>query len=80
MNHFLLVFDRARGCLLSQTTYEDHRVALMARFEAERLHDDNPDVEVVVLAAESVEDLHRTHGRYFFTISELAARAAATLG
>jgi hypothetical protein len=29
------------------------------------------DMEIVVLSADSVETLHETHGRYFYTTTEL---------
>ena len=82
VKHFLLVFDRSHSRLLSEQVFEDHRAALVQRFRAERMHRDNPDIEVVVLSADSKEALRMTHARYFQTISSLAsvsasARAAA---
>lgn len=76
VSHFLLVFDRAHSRLLRETPYADHREALVERFRAERLHRDNPDIEVVVLSAESTAALRRTHGRYFQTVSSLASVTA----
>lgn len=82
VNHFLLVFDRAHGRLLWEQIFEDHRQALEQRFVAERMHRSDPDIEVVVLSAESRDALRLTHSRYFQSISSLAsvsssARAAA---
>lgn len=71
--HFLLVFDRTHGRLLSERPFADDRKALEERFRAERLHRANPGIEVVVLTAESKEALRRTHARYFQSVSELAS-------
>ena len=73
VHHYLLVFDRAHGRLLSEKPYNDHRTALEARFKAERLHRSNPEIEVVVLTAESKEALRRTHARYFQSVSDIAS-------
>jgi hypothetical protein len=74
VNHFLLVFDRSEGRLLSVTPYRDRSEALRARFQAEKLHRDNHAVEVVVLNAASEQALRRTHARYFETAGEIAGQ------
>ena len=84
MSHFLIVFDRASSRLLSEQCFDDHRQALEARFRTERMHRTDPDIEVVVLSAESKEALRLTHARYFQSMSSLASvastkRAAAKL-
>ncbi len=67
MKYFLLVYDRARGELLESprefpiTAITEAVNARNARLGA--LH--GGDVEVVLLGADSLEDLKRTHGRYF---------------
>lgn len=77
VSHFLLVFDRAHSRLLSEQPFEDHRKALEQRFQAERMHRGNPDIEVVVLSAESRAALRMTHARYFESMSSLASRSAS---
>jgi hypothetical protein len=72
MNHYLVVFDRARGQVLRHKLYEDRNDALAARFAAERQHSEDPDIEVVVLGARSWADVKRTHGRYFKGFGQLA--------
>lgn len=72
VSHFLLVFDRATSHLLSEKCFNDHRKALEERFRTERMHRDNPDIEVVVLSAESREALRLTHARYFQSVSAMA--------
>lgn len=73
VKHFLLVFDRPQGRVLREEEFEDDRAALAERIRTEKLHRGNPDIEVVVLGAESRDALRRTHARYFMTISELAS-------
>lgn len=77
VNHFLLVFDRAHGRLLREQSFQDHRQALIERFRAERMQRDNPDIEVVVLSAQSREALRLTHSRYFQSISDLGSVSAS---
>ena len=78
--HFLLVFDRLHGRLLSVRAFDDHRQALVERFRAEREHRTDADIEVVVLTASSQDALRRTHARYFESVSTLATGSAATGG
>jgi hypothetical protein len=49
--------------------------ALAARFDAEREFNGRSEIEVVVLGADSWEDLTRTHSRYFKGLGELAETA-----
>jgi hypothetical protein len=65
MIQFLLVFDRREGRVLSKQEFDTRTAAMAGRFAAERLHKDNPDIEVVVLGAKSVDALKHTHARYF---------------
>ncbi len=75
MNYYLLVYDRPRGAILEKREYlpaertrafED-RLALMIERRGQ------PDVEVVLLGADSYEDLAKTHSRYFKTSDEILA-------
>lgn len=80
MIHFLLVFDRREGRILSQREFDTRSAAMADRFEAERLHKGNPDIEVVVLGAESVAALKRTHARYFQDSRRMYLRALKRVG
>lgn len=71
MAYFLVVFDRKQGSVLREERFEDQHVAIAERFRTEKEHRDDPDIEVVVLGADSPEALRRTHARYFMTISEI---------
>ncbi|MEV4638132.1 hypothetical protein AB0J80_12355 [Actinoplanes sp. NPDC049548] len=72
MKYFLVVFDRVRGELLREEEFLDRAGALKARFAIERSEGLSADVEVVILGAESLEALRRTHARYFQTVGQLA--------
>ena len=72
MSYFLMEYNRKTETP-SLSRFEDSSEALAALSirEAGR----RPEVEVVLLIADSVEQLKRTHGRYFMTIPEMAERA-----
>ncbi|HST42448.1 MAG TPA: hypothetical protein VLK58_23210 [Conexibacter sp.] len=74
MSHFLLVYDRTVGQLMRQQEFATSVDAMQARFSAEAEFRGHPEIEIVALSAASEEDLKRTHGRYFFTLAELADR------
>jgi hypothetical protein len=71
VNNYLLVYDRARGKLLEEREFADRAAALKARFQLERRHLGDRDIEIVVLGAESAEAIRRTHTRYFQTAAEM---------
>ncbi len=76
MAHFLLIYDRSAGKLVRQESYGSNGEAMRARFVAEGEFAGRPEIEVVVLVAESEEAMRRTHGRYFLGLSELVDRLA----
>lgn len=67
MKHFLLVYNKKTGDLLRITEFEAETgaAALQERFDLEREYRSKPDVEIVVLNADSREALYGTHARYF---------------
>lgn len=65
MKHFLIVYNRRTG-ERQMTEYTDGAQAVRARLEAES-GSSNPDVEIVVVGAASLDDLKVTHSRYFTT-------------
>jgi hypothetical protein len=71
MNSFLMVYDRAKGAVLQLDKFPNQEAAMRQRFALERTNKDNPDVEIVVLVADSVDELRQTHGRYFKSFSDL---------
>lgn len=68
-------YDRRSGDLeVTEFVGESAREeALAARVQAESTRA-SEDVEVVVLSADSLDELKRTHGRYFKSAPELCAR------
>ena len=74
MSQFLLVYDQAAGRVMELREFPDaeRSQALEARFQIERELSGRDDVEVIVLGANSREDLEQTHARYFQSIGELA--------
>jgi hypothetical protein len=75
MQHYLMIYDRRAGKIVRHRRFRTPARALTARFEAEREFREDPDIEVVVLGAESWDSLPRTHSRYFKGVQELAATA-----
>lgn len=80
MHHYLVVYDRRLGKILEHASYRDSSQALAARFDAERGHRGEQDIEVVVLSAGSWDELAHTHARYFKGPQELAAATLSQLG
>ena len=73
MSYYLLVYDRSTGAVeVEEFTEQERDLALHRRVIYEREQRDRPQIEVVVLGAESRDDLQRTHARYFKTVQELA--------
>ena len=64
MTHFLLVYDAACGVLVG---HEEHASAGEAgvRYAELELDHRGDDIEIVLLGADSIETLKRTHGNYF---------------
>ena len=75
MTYFLLVYDKRRELLMQKDAYpiERRTDALRERRQLQRKYFNVSEVEVVLLGAERLEDLEKTHSRYFKTRSELAA-------
>jgi hypothetical protein len=69
VKHFLLVYDRPTGDLVQFREFADYGDALNERFRLERVRT-NPHHEIVVLSAESQDNLKRTHSRYFKSVEE----------
>ena len=72
--HVLLVYSLTEGHLLEQRLFDSDshpdpnnrsRAATDAYFEVEKRHRDDTDVEIVLLASDSLESVQATHGSYF---------------
>lgn len=77
MQHHLLIYNRRAGEIVRRQQFQMPGTALTARFEAEREFRHEPDIEIVVLSADSWEALRQTHSRYFERLQELAESALA---
>lgn len=69
--HFLLVFNRTSGELVSIDKFEEQDLAISAFSLLERSHEDDDRIEVVLISADSVETLKKTHGHYFFDLETI---------
>lgn len=73
---FLVVYDRSRARTVEFLRFNesDRAEATRARNEREFREVGNPEIEVLVLEADTEDDLRRTHGRYFDLGEEIAKR------
>lgn len=65
--HFLIVYDIPSAHADVRPYGTDYDSALDAYEQAEQDARDRPDVEVVLLSADSLETIKRTHSSYFQT-------------
>lgn len=65
LRHFLLVFDHSAGRLVSHREFRDAKDALDAYSIAERSYTREQNVEVVLVGADSLSTVQRTHANYF---------------
>ena len=68
MKQFLVEYDRFGTAPAAITAFQDSRAALASLKQREARR--RPEVEVVLLFAESIDDLKVTHARYFMTTDE----------
>jgi hypothetical protein len=75
MKYFLLVYDRKTGQLSERLEFaESERArALAERFARERVYRSSPDIEVILIGADSVDSLKQTHARYFLSPAEIVS-------
>jgi len=72
MTYYLLVFNRRRGELVREIEeFADQRVAMAERLRLEIENKQNPDLEIVVLGAESRAAMESTHSRYFGLLNRI---------
>jgi hypothetical protein len=74
VRYFLLTYDRRRRKVVDtiEFPYEERDRALAARAALIQEHREDPDLEIVLLGANSLDDLKKTHSRYFKTVEQLA--------
>lgn len=71
----LIVYSRREGKIVHLETYVDEDLAKANddRLRAEIDHAGSGDCEIVTLQSDSLEQLKRTHARYFKSVEELGA-------
>jgi len=67
IQHFILVFDHARGGLVCPPLEfgEDSKGAVARYSELEREHRDNANMDIVLVGSDSLETVKVTHANYF---------------
>jgi len=71
MTHFLLVYSYAEQRLVEVARYSDADEATLAYRNAETTNRGKYDeLEIVLVGADSIETIHRTHGHYFMDRSQ----------
>ncbi len=65
LQHFLLVYDLKAQRLISQRDFEDGEEAATAYAALERDYQGQDDFEIVLVGADSIETIRRTHAHYF---------------
>ena len=72
IKHFLIVYDVARSLAKVEEFGIDYDGALLAYTAREKEHEFHPTVEVVLLGADSIDTIKKTHSSYFVAPSEHA--------
>ena len=72
MKNFIIHYDRPAGRLISIREYDASDGARANADLREQEASKPPHIEVVMLHAQTLDDLKRTHGRYFKTAEEIA--------
>lgn len=65
LRHFLLVYDLAAQRLIEQQEFSDGNEASVAYAALERKFKERTDLEIVLVGADSIETIKRTHAHYF---------------
>ena len=69
--HFLLVYDHQKQELASKPQrFDDGAEAAAAYAEFEAAHRDDANLEIVLVGADSLATIMRTHGHYFKAAEE----------
>jgi len=65
IKHFLVIYDVTRGPAIVEEFGNDYEAALAAYTEREHEYRDRDGVDIVLLGAESLEIIKKTHSSYF---------------
>ena len=67
IQHFLIAYDISVGKARVRSFGGDYEAALTAYAEAEQELRQTPNLEIVLVGADSIETVERTHSSYFHT-------------
>jgi hypothetical protein len=67
IQHFLIVYDIRAGKAKVTTFGDNYDEALAAYANAEEDVRDDPNLDIVLVGADSIETVERTHSSYFHT-------------
>jgi hypothetical protein len=65
MRYFLLIYNRAHRHLQTVQEFTDRDEAGRAYVATERAAQGDPGLEIVLIGADSLDTIKRTHGQYF---------------
>ena len=80
IKHFLVTYDIEIGRAEVAQLGTDYEAALRAYDEAEHNTRDRPEIDVVLLSADSLETIKRTHSSYFDGRESAEKRLADAVG
>ncbi len=69
LRHFLLVYDLGAQHLIDQQEFDDGDEAAAAYAALERRNQGRNDLEIVLVGADSIETIMRTHAHYFDAVA-----------
>lgn len=69
LRHFLLVYDLGAQRLIEQQEFDDGDRAAAAYAACESQYKDRDDLEIVLVGADSIETIKRTHAHYFDAVA-----------
>jgi hypothetical protein len=80
MQHFLLIYDHQAQKLRASREFDDKEstAATAAYQSAEQEYQNDQNIEIVLIGADSIDIVHRTHGHYFDSRDRLARYLAPT--
>ena len=70
---FVLAYKRSLGRLLELYEFDEDSAAYLRRMDLDLKYRPDHDVEVSLLSAPTLDELKRTHSRYFRTLSEMTS-------
>lgn len=76
--HYLLVYDLVAQRLVRQKEFSDGDEAAMEYATLEREYKDRDDLEIVLVGADSIETIKRTHAHYFDALETVSPFLAST--